>query len=279
MKRAHPAPAVPYAVRRAVCARSGGVCEIRRPVTCTGIATDMAHRWGQGVGGPDTACNVLHACRACHDYSGGHKLESYELGWQIRTTSPDPVPDLIKVLYRGIWMYLTVDGRTRPYTGEPTEGPVMPPTPTIPRTRRTPTPLTPRIPCLGCDPKRCDGAIDVHQRVRTGAVVQHLGCDHCGCTMYRRPQPARVIAENMPAEDRVFLYNVSSGFVVAKPTGTFRRQGVGLQLFRVSQTVLSRFDGLIELPAETWRLTVLGATVHDLLIEMQTTRQAPKAGS
>lgn len=48
--------------RRAVAARSGGICEFCRRAR----GADMHHRQSRGVGGRWHPANILHLCRACH---------------------------------------------------------------------------------------------------------------------------------------------------------------------------------------------------------------------
>jgi 5-methylcytosine-specific restriction endonuclease McrA len=55
--------AIPLPVRRAVRARSGGVCERS---WCDSPARDLDHNIPQALGGPDTVENIIHLCGGCH---------------------------------------------------------------------------------------------------------------------------------------------------------------------------------------------------------------------
>ena len=55
--------AIPMDVRRAVRARSGGVCERS---WCDTPARDFDHDIPQALGGPDTVENIVHLCGECH---------------------------------------------------------------------------------------------------------------------------------------------------------------------------------------------------------------------
>ncbi len=52
-------------VKKAVRARSGGVCEIRSS-RCDGRAVDYHHIIFKSNGGKDTAENIKHSCLICH---------------------------------------------------------------------------------------------------------------------------------------------------------------------------------------------------------------------
>lgn len=85
-------PAVPDALRKALVARSGGVCEAALP-GCLGTATDPCHRVGRAQGGAHTLENLWHGCRMCHDWTHAHVAEARDLGlilksWQNPATTP-----------------------------------------------------------------------------------------------------------------------------------------------------------------------------------------------
>lgn len=65
--------------RELVTARSGGRCEV-----CGGLATDMAHRVGRGVGGLWCPSNMLHLCRECHQGCHGNPGRAYDEGVMLR---------------------------------------------------------------------------------------------------------------------------------------------------------------------------------------------------
>jgi hypothetical protein len=105
---------VPAALRKALAARSGGLCEIGNG-GCAGAATDLAHRKKVGAGGRrgeaakahHVLSNALAACHPCH--SRGHLMpaEAYRHGWMLREhENPAAAP----VIYRGQRRWLTDDG-------------------------------------------------------------------------------------------------------------------------------------------------------------------------
>lgn len=108
-------PAVPDDVRAALAQRSKGLCEMQLN-GCTGVATDPAHRIGQGSGGRhgeakvenDRLSNLMHACRTCHDWSHAQDAEAKDLGLRLKNGC---IPPQEPVLYRGVLSYLTDDGR------------------------------------------------------------------------------------------------------------------------------------------------------------------------
>jgi hypothetical protein len=109
-------PTVPTKVRRALAARSGGLCEIFQP-GCQGLAVEFAHRKKTGAGGRKGAAKVAHdvlsnalaACWNCH-----HRLcharpaEAYAAGWMLREHQ---IPTSEPCLYRGARRFLTDDGQ------------------------------------------------------------------------------------------------------------------------------------------------------------------------
>lgn len=118
---ARPKPAVPAKVRKALAARSGGMCEIQRD-GCLGWAVDPAHRIARGMGGRHGTAEVeasrlsvlLHSCRACHEWTHDHPAASHEAGWFVHD-GDDPTAQ--PVLYRGVRRFLDDAGgmsRVRP---------------------------------------------------------------------------------------------------------------------------------------------------------------------
>lgn len=89
-------PAVPDALRMALVARSGGLCEATLP-GCLGTATDPCHRVGQAQGGPDTLENLWHGCRMCHSWTHERVAEALDLGLMLKSWQ---VPELEPMSYR-----------------------------------------------------------------------------------------------------------------------------------------------------------------------------------
>jgi hypothetical protein len=57
------------ALTPALVARSGGLCEIRWPLVCTGRAVHRHHRkLGRGEGTQDSVEALLHLCNECHNH-------------------------------------------------------------------------------------------------------------------------------------------------------------------------------------------------------------------
>lgn len=108
-------PAVPDNVRAALNKRSGAWCEMQLP-GCTGVATDPAHRIGQGSGGRhgkakvqnDRLSNLLHACRTCHEWTHREDELANDDGLRLKNGC---IPTQEPVLYRRVLSYLTDDGR------------------------------------------------------------------------------------------------------------------------------------------------------------------------
>lgn len=55
--------AIPVAIKRAVLARSGGMCEAD---SCDNVGKEFEHRIPVALGGDNTLENIWLACRACH---------------------------------------------------------------------------------------------------------------------------------------------------------------------------------------------------------------------
>ena len=99
------APAVPAPVRKALRERSGGFCEMRLEGGL-GRATDPCHRIASGNGGRqgaakvhhDRLSNVVHGCRACHDWCHDNIASAELLGLMLREGD---VPEAIPVLLPG----------------------------------------------------------------------------------------------------------------------------------------------------------------------------------
>lgn len=107
-------PAVPDTVRVALMKRSGGWCEMQLP-GCTGVATDPAHRIGQGSGGRhgeakvqnDRLSNLLYACRTCHEWTHREDELANDDGLRLKNGC---IPTQEPVLYRGVLSYLDDEG-------------------------------------------------------------------------------------------------------------------------------------------------------------------------
>lgn len=108
-------PAVPGSVRRALAARSNGVCEARLNA-CHYYATDPHHRISVKAGGrhgPAKAehnrlSNLLHLCRPCHQWCTSRAdREAYDIGLCLREHQR---PDMEPVLYRGELCLITDGG-------------------------------------------------------------------------------------------------------------------------------------------------------------------------
>jgi len=97
-------------LHRALGARSGGVCEVARK-GCFGRAVDPHHRVRRQAGGrrgaarltSDQLANLLHVCRACHEWIHDHPAASREAGWML---SGRDRPALVALLVRGVPSYL-----------------------------------------------------------------------------------------------------------------------------------------------------------------------------
>lgn len=69
-------------------ARSGGYCEVRASVRCTGVASHRHHRKLRRHGN-HTLENLLHVCTHCHEEIHGHPDVSYARRWLLHSTD-DP---------------------------------------------------------------------------------------------------------------------------------------------------------------------------------------------
>nr|WP_221374342.1 hypothetical protein [Actinoplanes polyasparticus] len=113
---------IPKSLRAALVARSEGWCEIAT-LTCTGTATDLAHRKKVGAGGRKgeaakahhVLSNALAACRACHGRGHLMPAEAYRNGWMLREHQ-NPLKE--PVLRRGRWVLLDDSGSIEPTTKE-----------------------------------------------------------------------------------------------------------------------------------------------------------------
>lgn len=114
---------IPAAVRRALAARSDGVCEIQA-ADCAGRAVDPSHRKTTGMGGRKGAAavrhhvlsNLLHACRMCHEQAI-HAMPAVAFwnGWMLREHED---PTAVPALYRGARARLGDDGSVSPIRAE-----------------------------------------------------------------------------------------------------------------------------------------------------------------
>lgn len=101
---------IPAKNRRLVEERSGFLCEGcgEQP------ATNVHHRQYLSRGGGHELSNLFHCCgvgnsAGCHGTA--HSGEGHELGWSVNSWGD---PKLTPVLYRGVLVYLTPDGGTKP---------------------------------------------------------------------------------------------------------------------------------------------------------------------
>lgn len=78
-----PSPSATYGI---VAARAGGACER----ACGGPAEQMHHRCARQMGGSSRSLwvnlpgNVVHICRACHEWATARPLEAQATGWVVR---------------------------------------------------------------------------------------------------------------------------------------------------------------------------------------------------
>lgn len=102
---------IPESVRRAVEARSGGVCE-----GCgVAAATEMHHRLYRSRGGAHTVENLLHLCgwgnhTGCHGVA--HTKVGEVTGWSIRSGGKPSEVEVLHALF-GL-VLLTTEGSWKP---------------------------------------------------------------------------------------------------------------------------------------------------------------------
>lgn len=73
----------------------------------------MHHRLHRSHGGGDAAVNLIHVCRQCHE-DAHQASDRYVIGVSVRSgVGPEHSPANRPVLYRGTWVFLTVDGGIR----------------------------------------------------------------------------------------------------------------------------------------------------------------------
>lgn len=69
--------------------RSGGICELRIPEVCLGLAHSMHHRRKRSQGGPWSPSNMIHTCgdgtRGCHGLITNTRREYYDAGWIVHS--------------------------------------------------------------------------------------------------------------------------------------------------------------------------------------------------
>lgn len=121
MKQKAPRAKLTSRQRKPIDERSQGWCEIRLMKICTGLATDTAHRLGEGMGGRhgaaaeanDRPSNCLRSCRPCHRWTHEYPAAAQGFGWMLKTGQD---PTKTPLLYRHEeWMLLADDGSMRPY--------------------------------------------------------------------------------------------------------------------------------------------------------------------
>lgn len=87
---------MPPAVADTVVGRAGGRCEVMIFPVCTGGAEHLHHR--KISGREHLVENLVHICRACHEWIHGHPAQSYEQGWLVKMAGD---PAVVPVSYRG----------------------------------------------------------------------------------------------------------------------------------------------------------------------------------
>lgn len=102
----------PQAVRELVAGRSGGLCEIRHPASCTGRVEQLHHRTPRGMGGSrhpaiTDAANCLGVCAECHAFVESSREVAMWHGWLV---SRCDVSATRPVLYRSRWVLLDAAG-------------------------------------------------------------------------------------------------------------------------------------------------------------------------
>ncbi len=75
-----------HAASEAVRYRSGAMCEARIENVCTVRAIHVHHRLMRSSGGGNQVANLLHLCRACHEFIHAHPEWSRERGFILRKT-------------------------------------------------------------------------------------------------------------------------------------------------------------------------------------------------
>lgn len=118
-----PKPKLTPAQKQPLIERSGGWCELRIEGVCLVVAHDVAHRIGEGMGGRkgaaavenDRLSNVLHACRACHQWCHGNRTAARAHGWMLRNGDNPPAEP---VFYCNRWVVLDDEGGVSPHRGE-----------------------------------------------------------------------------------------------------------------------------------------------------------------
>lgn len=108
--------------REALVGRSGGLCELVATQTCTGSATEVAHRLGKKAGGrkgtalaeSNRLSNVVHSCHTCHMWTHDHPDVAYTLGMMLHEW--DSPPDVPMQYRAGEMVLLFDDGSIGPVT-------------------------------------------------------------------------------------------------------------------------------------------------------------------
>lgn len=109
-----PKPKLTPTQKRPLLARSDGQCEIGAS-GCMYFATDVCHRRGEKSGGRhgeaaelnDRLSNVLHGCRACHNFTGMWPRTAELNGWRLLETADPPTSPVNR---RGVRVLLDDEG-------------------------------------------------------------------------------------------------------------------------------------------------------------------------
>lgn len=80
-------PDIPAKTRKAVHERSGGMCEMKVPIICTGRATEIDHIKNRSQGAGHSLDELQAACGPCHRWktanpNAAHELGIYKRGWE-----------------------------------------------------------------------------------------------------------------------------------------------------------------------------------------------------
>jgi 5-methylcytosine-specific restriction endonuclease McrA len=72
------------AARKAVYARSGGLCEAQVTWACTRRCEQVHHLAGRAGPNPHDLANLVGICEPCHRYIESNRAWAYETGWLLR---------------------------------------------------------------------------------------------------------------------------------------------------------------------------------------------------
>jgi len=113
-KRTRPPEGFPEPVQALMLVRAGGVCEIDG---CGPVDT-YHHRRPRGLGGTslgwvNQAANGLAISNRCHESIESNRAAALENGWLVKRNGL-AVSAEVKVLRRGVWVYLADNGTVAP---------------------------------------------------------------------------------------------------------------------------------------------------------------------